>query len=235
MTDATHDPKRLSSVASANGHPEFPIQNLPFGVFSTRGGRPHGGVAIGNSILDIAATLEAGLFSGSLRDAAEAAAGPVLNPLLALPATARRALRQRLSEVLAADSDARRYRIATAARRRPCTMHLPVAVGDSRASRRDPHARKGGPICRPENPLMPNYKYMPVAYHSRASSVRPSGEEVRRPNGQRKLPDQTAPSSDHAATSTTNWNSACGSGPATGKGNRFRSPKRLNISPGCVC
>jgi fumarylacetoacetase len=194
MTDATHDPKRLSWVASANGHAEFPIQNLPFGVFSTRGGRPHGGVAIGDSILDIAAALEAGLFSGSLRDAAEAAAGPVLNPLLALPATARRALRQRLSEVLAADSDARRYASRLLHDAAACTLHLPVEVGDyTDFFAGIHHARKGGQISRPDNPLMPNYKYVPVAYHSRASSVRPSGEDVRRPNGQRKLPDETAP------------------------------------------
>ena len=86
MTDATHDPARTSWVASANGHSEFPIQNLPFGVFSTHGGRPRGGVAIGDAIFDIAAALEAGLFSGTTRDAAEAAAGRALNPLLALPA-----------------------------------------------------------------------------------------------------------------------------------------------------
>jgi fumarylacetoacetase len=81
MTDATHDPVRTSWVASANGHAEFPIQNLPFGVFSVHGGRPRGGVAIGDAVFDIAAALEAGLFAGATRDAAEAAVGPVLNPL----------------------------------------------------------------------------------------------------------------------------------------------------------
>src|SRR6516164_9793670 len=109
MTDATHDPTRRSWVASANAHAEFPLQNLPFGVFSTPGVEPRGGVAIGDSILDIGAALAAGLFSGQARDAAEAAAGTTLNPLLALPATARRILRQQLSDMLAADSDARRY------------------------------------------------------------------------------------------------------------------------------
>ena len=100
MIDATHDPARTSWVASSNGHSEFPIQNLPFGVFSTQGGRPRGGIAIGNAVFDIAAALEAGLFSGTSREAAEAAAGHTLNPLLALSAGARRALRQRVSDVL---------------------------------------------------------------------------------------------------------------------------------------
>ncbi|HSZ92065.1 MAG TPA: fumarylacetoacetase [Acetobacteraceae bacterium] len=194
MTDATHDPTRLSWVASANGHTEFPIQNLPFGVFSTHGGRPRGGVAIGDAILDIGATLGAGLFTGVARDAAEAAAGPELNPLLALPATARRALRQRLSDILATGSDARGKASHLLHDATACTLHLPAQVGDyTDFFAGIHHARKGGQISRPDNPLMPNYKYVPVAYHSRASSVRPSGEDVRRPNGQRKLPNEAMP------------------------------------------
>ena len=75
-----------------------------------------------------------------------------------------------------------------------CTMHLPATIGDyTDFFAGIHHARKGGQISRPDNPLMPNYKYVPVAYHSRASSVRPSGEDVRRPNGQRKLPTEAAP------------------------------------------
>ena len=194
MTDATHDPTRLSWVASANGHTEFPIQNVPFGVFSTQGDKRRGGVAIGDAILDIGAALNAGLFSGIAREAAEAAAGPELNPLLALPATARRALRQCLSEILAADSDARGKASQLLHDAAVCTMHLPANVGDyTDFFAGIHHARKGGEISRPDNPLMPNYKYVPVAYHSRASSVRPSGEDVRRPNGQRKLPNEAAP------------------------------------------
>jgi fumarylacetoacetase len=198
MTDATHDPARTSWVTSANGHAEFPIQNLPLGVFSVHGGKPHGGVAIGDAVLDIAAALEAGLFSGSAREAAEAAVGPTLNPLLALPAGARKALRQRVSDILDANG-AERGRVAALAPRLlhaagDCAMHLPAAVGDyTDFFAGIHHARKGGQISRPDNPLMPNYKYVPVAYHSRASSVRPSGEDVRRPNGQRKLPTQDAP------------------------------------------
>ncbi len=194
MTDATHDPTRMSWVASANGHAEYPIQNLPFGVFSMHDGRPRGGVAIGDSILDIGAALGAGLFSGTARDAAEAAVGPVLNPLLALPANARTALRRRLSDILAADSDVRGMASRLLHDAAACTMHLPATIGDyTDFFAGIHHARKGGQISRPDNPLMPNYKYVPVAYHSRASSVRPSGEDVRRPNGQRKLPAEAAP------------------------------------------
>src|ERR1700739_4519908 len=98
MIDATHDPARKSWVASATTHSEFPVQNLPLGVFSPPDGGARGGVAIGDSIFDIAAALQAGLFTGAARDAAEAAAGATLNPLLALGAGARQALRRRVSD-----------------------------------------------------------------------------------------------------------------------------------------
>ncbi len=198
MTDATHDPGRTSWVTSANGHAEFPIQNLPFGVFSTHGRQPRGGVAIGDRIFDISAALEAGLFSGAARDAAEAASGPTLNPLLALSGHARKMLRQRLSDMLDANG-AERDKLAALGTRllhesADCTLHLPADVGDyTDFFAGIHHARKGGQISRPDNALMPNYKYVPVAYHSRASSLRPSGEDVRRPNGQRKLPNESAP------------------------------------------
>ncbi len=194
MVDATHDPARTSWVASANGHSEFPIQNLPLGVFSINGDTPRGGVAIGDCIFDVGAALRAGLISGAARTAAEAAAGPTLNPLLALPASARRALRQSLSEMLAAGSEARGVASQLLHDASACTMHLPASVGDyTDFFAGIHHARKGGQISRPDNPLMPNYKYVPVAYHSRASSVAPSGQDVRRPNGQRKLPNEAAP------------------------------------------
>jgi len=75
MIDATHDPRRQSWVESANGHPDFPIQNLPFVIFSARDGTPRGGVAIGDSIFDLRAALDAGLFSGAAESAARAASG----------------------------------------------------------------------------------------------------------------------------------------------------------------
>src|SRR5207248_685684 len=85
-------------VVSARGHSEFPIQNLPFGVFSPAGGAPRGGVAIGDAIFDLAAGLEAGLFSGEAARGAEAAAGATLNPLMALGSGPRIAQRKRPNE-----------------------------------------------------------------------------------------------------------------------------------------
>ena len=128
--DETHDPARTSWVASANGHTEFPLQNLPFGVFSTAEGAPRGGVAIGDSIFDLKAALDAGLFSGEAGVAAAAAAGPMLNPLMALGSGPRRALRRRLFALLDAGGTERAKveklagtLLHEAAR---CTMHLPA-------------------------------------------------------------------------------------------------------------
>jgi fumarylacetoacetase len=198
MIDDTHASSRASWVASANHHATFPIQNLPFGIFSPEGGTKRGGIAIGDSIFDIGVALEAGLFAGAARDAAESASGRTLNPLLEAGPAARHALRRRAGEILdAKGADAAKIqpiasRIVHDAAR--CQMYLPARVGDfTDFFAGIHHAHTAGTISRPENPLMPNYKYVPVAYHSRASSVRPSGGSVRRPNGQRKPPEQAEP------------------------------------------
>ena len=198
VIDETHDPRRASWVPSAQGHAEFPIQNLPFGVFSPAGGTPRGGVAIGDQIFDLQAGLEAGLFSGEAACAAEAGAGATLNPLMASGKRARLALRRRLSALLSADGPDRAKIEPLAARllhnAADCTLHLPAAIGsftDFFAGIH--HARNGGMRRDPNNPLNVNYKYVPVAYHSRASSVRPSGVPIRRPSGQRKAVNEDAP------------------------------------------
>ncbi|MGC2203745.1 MAG: fumarylacetoacetase [Stellaceae bacterium] len=199
ITDETHDPRRESWVASARGHSEFPIQNLPLGIFSpAAGGAPRGGVAIGDKIFDLRAALEAGLFAGEAAQAAEAAAGPALNPLMALGKASRLALRRRVSELLSVANPDRTKLEGLASRlldnAAECTMHLPAAIGsftDFFAGIH--HARNGGMRRDPNNPLNPNYKYVPVAYHSRASSVRPSGVPIRRPSGQRKAVNEDAP------------------------------------------
>lgn len=200
MLDETHDQNHKSWVASANGHSEFPLQNLPLGVFSPPGrtapdAPPRGGVAIGDIIFDIKAALAAGLFSGEAATAAEAASGDALNPLMALGAGPRRALRRRVFELLAEGNPDRTNTETVLHRAADCAMHLPAKVSnftDFFAGIH--HARNGGRRRDPNNPLSPNYKYVPVAYHSRASSLQPAGNPIRRPSGQRKLPDEAAPS-----------------------------------------
>ncbi|MEH3145585.1 MAG: fumarylacetoacetase [Methylobacterium frigidaeris] len=198
MIDATHDPARRSFVASADGHPDFPIQNLPLGVFSPEGGAPRGGVAIGDRILDLPAALGLGLFDGPARAAAEAASGRALNPWFALPAAMRGALRARLSDLLSEGSP-ERERIEAAGetllhRAGACRMHVPARIGDYTDFYAGiHHAVAVGRLFRPDAPLMPNYKHVPIGYHGRASSVVVSGEPVCRPHGQRRPGDQPEP------------------------------------------
>jgi fumarylacetoacetase len=187
--DATHNPALRSWVASANGHAEFPIQNLPLGVFSTAGGAPQGGVAIGDMILPLAAA--APHLAGAAREAAEAGSAATLNALFALGSAARQALRNGLSALLAEGSTARPALVPQA----DAAMHLPCAIGDyTDFFCGIHHATNAGKQFRPDNPLLPNYKHVPVAYHGRASSVRVSGTAVRRPNGQRKPASEAEPS-----------------------------------------
>ena len=195
MIDETHAAGRTSWVTSANGHPTFAIQNLPLGVFTPPGGTARGGIAIGDSIFDISAALEDGLFTGAARDAAEAASGRTLNPLLEAGPAARQALRRAVGVILDAGGRTGTQAIDGLVHDAShCTLHLPARIGDfTDFFAGIHHATTAGMINRPDNPLMPNYKYVPVAYHSRASSVRPTGGSVRRPNGQRKPPEQAVP------------------------------------------
>lgn len=189
--DATHDPARTSWIDSANGHREFPIQNLPLGVFSPAGSdRPRIGTAIGDSIVDLAALAGAGL----VPEGCVAALGePVLNGVLGLPKAERVALRHRISALLsdATQQDALQSMLHP---RADCTMHLPANIGDYTDFYVGiHHANNVGRLFRPDAPLLPNYKHIPIGYHGRASSIRPSGVPVTRPNGQRKAPDAEAP------------------------------------------
>jgi fumarylacetoacetase len=192
--DSTHDPALRSWVPGAGGHPDFPIQNLPFGVFSPPGEEPRGGVAIGDMIVDLPAALEAGLFTAEAAEAARAACGPTLNPLLDLGAGPRRALRARLSELLAVRSAERSTVEGCLHDTAGCRVHLPARIGDYTDFYVGiHHATNVGKQFRPDNPLLPNYKFVPIGYHGRASSVCPSGTPVRRPKGQYKLPDDPVP------------------------------------------
>src|SRR5260370_21660076 len=191
MIDHTHAAGRRSWVASANQHLDFPIQNLPLGVFTPSGGRPRGGIAIGDDIFDIAGALRLGLFDGLAARAAERACGATLNAFFALGREARRALRHSVGDVLDADGKDRagmeglRAHLVHSAD--DCRLELPAAIGDyTDFFAGIHHASNAGKLLRPDNPLLPNYKYLPVGYHGRASSITISGAKVRRPNGQRK-------------------------------------------------
>jgi fumarylacetoacetase len=183
--DHTHDPALTSWVSSANGHREFPIQNLPLGVFSTPEASPRMGIAIGDMILDVAAARE------ELAGIEASWAGSPLNAFLGLGAAARVKLRHAASALLATSHTPRPDLLVEA---RHALLHLPAAIGDYTDFYAGiHHAMNVGKLFRPTNPLMPNYKWIPIGYHGRASSVRPSGAAVRRPIGQRKLVEAEAP------------------------------------------
>jgi fumarylacetoacetase len=198
-TNATHDASRRSWVESANApDTDFPIQNLPLGVFRRAGeaaGADCAGIAIGDKILDLAAALEVGLLSGAAAEAAKVAAqGPGLNALMALGNGAVSALRAAVSDLLRADvAEASRHAAMGPRILVPMVeaeMRLPAAIGaftDFLTSVY--HTARGGRLTRPDSPVPANFRHLPVAYNSRASTVRAGEEAVRRPNGQQCLAD----------------------------------------------
>jgi fumarylacetoacetase len=187
--DETHDTKRSSWVPSAVGHAVFPVQNLPFGIFSPPNGSARAGVAIGDEIFDLRTAAELGLLP---QPAAETLRDSTLNRLFALDRSARRTLRLVLSRLLGGSTDNRLAPLLHP--QGNCSMHLPVQVGDySDFYVGIHHAMNVGRVFRPDTPLMPNYKHLPIGYHGRASSIRVSGVPVRRPFGQLTAPGATQP------------------------------------------
>jgi fumarylacetoacetase len=164
--DDTHDPARKSWVKSANRpDSDFPIQNLPLGIFrTTRDRRPRAGVAIGDFILDARPWLEA----------------ETLNGYMAMQRSGRRALRRAFGKAL--ESGAPKRELIPQSE---CEMLLPASIGDYTDFYASiDHAMNVGGMFRPGNPLLPNYKHVPVAYHGRSSSIVISGAAIRRPSGQ---------------------------------------------------
>ena len=199
MIDHTHDPARRSFVASANGHPDFPIQNLPLGVFTPNAEEDEGsrmGIAIGDAILDVEAAGEAGLLSDELAELVEVASFVEgWADLLSEGAATRARLRREVSDLLTESSPRRAEVQALLHAAKDCTLHLPMRIGDYTDFYAGiHHATNVGRLFRPDNPLLPNYKHVPIGYHGRASSVVPSGHPVRRPNGQRKPANDPDPS-----------------------------------------
>lgn len=193
----THDPALRCWLASANRPDgDFPIQNLPFGLFRRRGSAEsfRGGVAIGDQILDLAAAGGRGRFDGLAADALRAAAESTLNRYMALGFPAWSALRRALSEALREGSD-------QAARLAPCLVPqhqaehtLPAIIGDYTDFYTSiHHATAVGRLFRPDNPLLPNYQWVPIGYHGRCSSIGVSGTNFRRPHGQTRAAGAAAP------------------------------------------
>lgn len=190
-TNESHAADLTSWVKSAQGHADFPIQNLPLGVFSPQQQGPRIGTAIGDAILDLTGCASDAMFpSASLTASLQHSR---LNALMALPSEQRQLMRHQLSRFL---SDPQ-YRDALTPHLYPqaeCVMHLPAHIGDFTDFYVGlHHAENIGRQFRPDNPLLPNYKHIPIGYHGRASSVRPSGVDVRRPSGQRKAVDEDFP------------------------------------------
>jgi fumarylacetoacetase len=178
ILDDTHDLARRSWVPGADAG-DFTLQNLPIGIFSPPGGEKRPGIAIGAAVLDL---VTAGLLPPMT----------TLNIFLGEGTQARQDLRHAAWALLEASAPSRPELLHGLG---DCTLHLPCAIGDyTDFFAGINHATNAGRLGRPDQPLMANYKHVPVAYHGRASSVRVSGTPVRRPNGQRKRGKDPEPS-----------------------------------------
>ncbi|HEY7963170.1 MAG TPA: fumarylacetoacetase [Steroidobacteraceae bacterium] len=195
--NATHDPSLRSWVESANAAgADFPLQNLPFAAFRRAGGGEafRGGVAIGDQVLDLGALQELAPFAGQAAAALAACTAPSLNALMGAGAAAASALRAALSQALRAGAAQAAALRALLVPQAAAEYRVAADIGDYTdfyASIH--HATAVGRLMRPDNPLLPNYKWLPVAYHGRASSVRVSGQGVVRPRGQLMPPGASRP------------------------------------------
>jgi fumarylacetoacetase len=196
MINETHDIKLTSWVSSANSDSDFPIQNLPFAIFKRKGQEEalRGGVAIGNQVLDLAAVAKMNLFSGSAQTALEAASQTTLNALMNLGVEANSALRLALSKALRTDSLLQNTLTPTLIAQDEIEFGMPCLIGDYTDFYTSIyHATAVGKLFRPDNPLLPNYKWIPIGYHGRSSTIGISGQTFHRPVGQTKAPDATEP------------------------------------------
>jgi fumarylacetoacetase len=183
-----------SWVEAANGHADFPLQNLPLGIFSHGDSHKRAGVAIGDSILDLQALKSTGLVAGEALIAIEATQPGELNALFELGRGVRVALREVLLSLLVEGAQHREVVGGCLLQAADCVMHLPVRINDYTDFYVGiEHAKNVGKLFRPDNPLLPNYKYVPIGYHGRASTIRPSGVDVPRPNGQTLPAGEVAP------------------------------------------
>ncbi len=194
----THNPSLTSWLASANQKgSDFPIQNLPFTVFRRKNTKEafRGGVAIGSQVLDLLAVQELELFEDKAAEALNNCCQENLNPLMGMGFEYWSALRLALSKAL-------RHGASEESSLRPCLIpqqdveySLPCRIGDYTDFYTSIyHATAVGSLFRPDNPLLPNYKWVPIGYHGRSSSIKVSGHSFHRPTGQTKIPDAEQPS-----------------------------------------
>ncbi len=187
----THDPAATSWVDGTEDHAEFPVQNLPLGVFSQGGRARRVGMAIGDYVLDLSGI--ALLLNGEAAEAAALAKSETLNALFADGNAAADALRIGVFELLT-DENRKEMVLPALLSADKVALHVPFAVGDYTDFYTGiHHAQNVGKQFRPDNPLLPNYKWVPIGYHGRSSSIVASGAEVIRPQGQQKNPDGDEP------------------------------------------
>lgn len=196
----THDPQRSSWVASANDHPDFPLQNLPLGVFRRQSEDASSwriGVAIGAQILDLHAAVDSRVFSDQGIQALEAldsCRADSLNTLMSLSPAHWSALRAALSRVLETGSSAAPKLAQCLVSQAEARMRVPARIGDYTDMYTSiHHASNIGKLFRPDNPLTPNFQWVPIGYHGRVSSIDVSGQSFARPQGQRMPPGASAP------------------------------------------
>ena len=193
----THHPQLRSWVDSANSlGTDFPIQNLPFGVFRRAGSAEvfRVGVAIGDQILDVAAAQSKSLFTGDADRAAQACGASTLNAFMAMGSPAWSALRMALSRVLREGYALQSALSTCLVPQANAEFAVPAQIGDYTDFYTSVHhATNIGKLLRPDNPLLPNYKWIPIGYHGRSSSIGISGQAVRRPVSQVMRPGATEP------------------------------------------
>jgi fumarylacetoacetase len=187
LLNETHDPRQECWLESANQGGDFPLQNLPYGVFRRAGSNEawRGGVAIGDQIVDLESLATTGLCTGMAGDAMRLAARPSLNAYLASGPEAWSAVRATLFAVLRRGA-AHQSKVQTCLLpQSEAEYAVPAQIGDYTDFYTSiHHARNVGKLFRPDNPLLPNYRWVPVGYHGRSSSIVISGQAVRRPWGQ---------------------------------------------------
>jgi fumarylacetoacetase len=197
LLDVTNDPTRRSWLSSANiVGGDFPIQNLPYAIFRRRGSSDtyRGGVAIGDQIVDLAGLATARVLGGAAASAIEAGSRSTLNELMQLGSVHWAALHLSLFNALLVGSSLRSSVEACLVPQLEAEYALPAHIGDYTdfyASIH--HATTVGRLFRPDSPLLPNYKWVPIGYHSRSSSIGVSGQRFHRPYGQRLPPGQSTP------------------------------------------